>query len=256
MIATLRRGPILTPRPPGEPRRAADHASGPRRCPAARRPRQAPRAASPRLAADQHRAARMLANPSQAPRPRPRPPKAQTRERPPNPRIRRDTGPSSCPAHRDQRPKDHLHGCGKRPPPHSWIRVRSPACQNCWPGYRNAPPAAKALIHAAMDARRRGLPDRHRMGCPGRGMAGRCPGLHRRRTTCKGVSGLLTRRRIGPPDSSGWPNSSRSWSIVTVLPMITSRTKAEVRTVCRAEPKRPGNEHITWCGSQRTARLP
>ena len=62
--------------------------------------------------------------------------------------------------------------------------------------YRNAPPAAKALIHAAMDARRLGtgiaLPQAFleaaapgyltddRMGRPGRGLAGAGPGLHRR----------------------------------------------------------------------------
>ena len=62
--------------------------------------------------------------------------------------------------------------------------------------YRNAPPAAAALIHAAMDARRLGMgigaaaglpgssrarvPDRHRMGRPGRGLAGAGPGLHGR----------------------------------------------------------------------------
>ena len=62
--------------------------------------------------------------------------------------------------------------------------------------YRNAPPAAKALIHAAMDARRLGtgvaLPQAFleaaapgyltddRMGRPGRGLAGTGPGLHRR----------------------------------------------------------------------------
>ena len=59
--------------------------------------------------------------------------------------------------------------------------------------YRNAPPAAAALIHAAMDARRLGMgigaaaglpgssrarvPDRRRMGRPGRGLARAGPGL-------------------------------------------------------------------------------
>ena len=59
--------------------------------------------------------------------------------------------------------------------------------------YRNAPPAAAALIHAAMDARRLGMgagaaaglpgsrrarvPDRCRMGRPGRGLARAGPGL-------------------------------------------------------------------------------
>ena len=62
--------------------------------------------------------------------------------------------------------------------------------------YRNAPPAAAALIHAAMDARRLGmgigLPQAFleaaapgyltddRVGRPGRGLAGAGPGLHRR----------------------------------------------------------------------------
>ena len=62
--------------------------------------------------------------------------------------------------------------------------------------YRNAPPAAAALIEAAMDARRlgmgsgpaaglpgsrrAGIPDRRPVGRPRRGLAGTGPGLHRR----------------------------------------------------------------------------
>ena len=82
--------------------------------------------------------------------------------------------------------------------------------------YRNAPPAAAALISAAMDARRLGMgaglprafleaavpgiPDRGRMGCPGRGLAGAGPGLH-----CRPVQGRPRAADPHPPPAAQVP---------------------------------------------------
>ena len=93
MIATLRRRADRCPRPAGEPRRAADHAAGPRRAPAPGHPGHDPRPASPRRLTTA-RAPPATAKPSQAPRPQATAHEPQTSRKTPHPR-----NPARLPGH-------------------------------------------------------------------------------------------------------------------------------------------------------------
>ena len=90
------------PRAPGQPRRAADHAPGPRRAPAARHPHHDPRPASPRLAA----ASITPRSPSRHRHPDPRPrPQAPHQQKGPDREPGASPGPSSCPPARPDNSK-------------------------------------------------------------------------------------------------------------------------------------------------------
>ena len=84
------------PRPAGEPRRAADHAPGPRRAPAARHPDHDPRPASPRLAG-RRPAPPAPAKPPPAPSPQATAPRARTSEGLPTREPGATPGHWSCP---------------------------------------------------------------------------------------------------------------------------------------------------------------
>src|SRR5208337_149271 len=83
------------PRPAGAPRRAADHAAGPRPAAAARYPRHDPRPARPRLASPPPaQPAHAKPSPADSPRPRPRRPGPQKGPEPASPA--RTPGLSPC----------------------------------------------------------------------------------------------------------------------------------------------------------------